>query len=64
MGEKIRDLHSIKIGSSELMIELNEGNTKAEGHLIHVQNKHFRFCMLWRISDCRMDQLEKERKVV
>lgn len=43
MGEKIRDLHSIKIGSSELMIELNEGNTKAEGHLIHVQNKHFRF---------------------
>ena len=21
-------------------------------------------CMLWRISDCRMDQLEKERKVV
>lgn len=43
MGEKIRDLHSVKIGSAELMVELNEGNTKAEGRLIHVQNKHFRF---------------------
>lgn len=43
MGEKIRDLHSVKIGSAELMVELNEGNTKGEGRLIHVQNKHFRF---------------------
>lgn len=43
MGEKIRDLHSIKIGSSEFVIELNEGYTKDEGRIIHIQNKHFRY---------------------
>lgn len=43
MGEKIRDLHPIKVGSAEFMIELNEGGTKAEGRVIHVQNKHFRY---------------------
>lgn len=45
MGEKIKDLNPIKIGSSELMIELNEGYTKNEGRLIHVQNKHFRYLL-------------------
>jgi len=45
MGEKIKDLNSIKIGSSELMVELNEGYTKNEGRLIHVQNKHFRYLL-------------------
>lgn len=39
MGEKIRDLHPIKVGSSEFMIELNEGYVKDEGRLIHTPNK-------------------------
>lgn len=45
MGEKIRDLQPIHIGRAELMIELNEGYTKNEGRLIHVQNKHFRYLL-------------------
>lgn len=43
MGELIRNLHSIKVGTGEFMIELNEGYTEAEGRLIHIQNKHFRY---------------------
>lgn len=43
MGEKIRDLHPIKVGSGEFMIELNEGGTEAEGRVIHIQNPHFRY---------------------
>ncbi len=44
MGEKIRDLHPIKIGRCELMIELNEAYEKSRaGRLIHIQNPHFRF---------------------
>ena len=42
MGEKIKDLCPIHIGSSELMIELNEG-WDSEERLIHVQNKKFRY---------------------
>ena len=49
MGEKIRDIHPIKIGNSSLMIELNEGYTASEGRLIHIQNKKFRY--LLRESD-------------
>lgn len=45
MGEKIRDLHPIKIGKSSLMIELNEGYTADEGRLIHIQNKKFRYLL-------------------
>ena len=45
MGEKIRDLHTIKIGNSQLMIELNEGYSKDEGRLIHIQNEHFRYLL-------------------
>ena len=43
MGEKIKDLHKISIGNAELMIELNEGYTKKQGRVIHVQNSHFRY---------------------
>ena len=45
MGEKIRDIHPIKIGKSSLMIELNEGYTASEGRLIHIQNKKFRYLL-------------------
>ena len=45
MGELIRNLQPIRIGSAELMIELNEGYTKNEGRLIHIQNKHFRYLL-------------------
>lgn len=43
MGEIIKNLHSIKIGSETLMIELNEGYFKDQGRLIHIQNPHFRY---------------------
>lgn len=45
MGEKIKDLHEISIGSEKFMIELNEGYLKDEGRLIHIQNKHFRYLL-------------------
>lgn len=49
MGEKIRDIRPIKIGKTSLMIELNEGYTKDEGKLIHIQNQKFRY--LLRLTD-------------
>ena len=42
LGEKIKDLYPIYVGSSEFMIELNEGYSSEE-RLIHVQNKKFRY---------------------
>lgn len=42
LGEKIKDLYPIHVGSSEFMIELNKGNSSEE-RLIHVQNKKFRY---------------------
>jgi hypothetical protein len=45
MGEKIRDIQSIKIGDSSLMIELNEGYTASQGRLIHIQNKKIRYLL-------------------
>lgn len=45
MGEKIRDLNEITVGSNKLMIELNEGYLKEQGRVIHVQNKHFRYLL-------------------
>ncbi len=42
MGEKIKDLYPIKVGSASFMIELNEGYT-TEGRVIHVQNSKFRY---------------------
>lgn len=45
MGEKIRDLQKIRLGNSELLVELNEGYTKAQGHVIHLQNEFFRYLL-------------------
>ena len=45
MGEKIRDIHPIKIGKSSLMIELNEGYTPSDGRLIHIQNEKYRYLL-------------------
>lgn len=45
MGEKIRDIHSIKIGKSSLMIELNEGYSASQGRVIHIQNQKFRYLL-------------------
>lgn len=45
MGEKIRDIHPIKIGGASLMIELNEGYSASQGRLIHIQNKKFRYLL-------------------
>lgn len=43
MGEKIRDIHKIRIGRSELMVELNAGSSKPGGRIIHIQNDKFRY---------------------
>lgn len=45
MGEKIRDIHPIKIGDASLMIELNEGYTPSDGRLIHIQNNKYRYLL-------------------
>lgn len=45
MGEKIRDIKSIKIGKSSFMVELNEGYSASQGRLIHIQNKKFRYLL-------------------
>lgn len=45
MGGKIRDIHSIKIGKTSLMIELNEGYVPSDGRLIHIQNDKYRFLL-------------------
>ncbi len=45
MGEKIKDLQEITVGSGKFMVELNEGYLKNEGRLIHIQNKHFRYLL-------------------
>ena len=51
MGEKIRDIHKIRIGSTELMVELNEKfsqkavDSKKKSHEIHIQNEKFRFAL-------------------
>ena len=71
MGEKIRDLGPIRIGSSELMIELNEGGNSREGRLIHIQNRHFRYLLKEKYflqlastvmrSKCEMDYYKKSK---
>ena len=43
MGEKIRDLKKIHIGKAEFMVELNEGYTKEQGNVMHIQNERFRY---------------------
>lgn len=45
MGELIRNIKEIELGNERLMIELNEGYTKHEGRLIHIQNKKFRYLL-------------------
>jgi hypothetical protein len=45
MGEKIKDIKSIDVSGTKLMIELNEGYTEKEGRLIHIQNDKFRYLL-------------------
>ena len=45
MGEKIRDIRPIHLIGNELMVELNEGYTKNQGRVIHIQNKKFRYLL-------------------
>ena len=45
MGELLREIHPIKLGNEELMVELNEGGNASTGKIIHIQNKHFRLEM-------------------
>lgn len=45
MGEKIRDIRPINLIGNDLMVELNEGYTKSQGRVIHIQNKKFRYLL-------------------
>jgi hypothetical protein len=42
MGEKLKDIKSIRIDDSEMMVELNAGS-KMSGNIIHIQNKKIRY---------------------
>ena len=53
MGEKIRDVHTIHLAKRELMVELNEGYTRSQGRVIHIQNKEFRFL----IKECDFTEI-------
>lgn len=45
MGEKIRDIRTINLIGNDLMVELNEGYTKSQGRVIHIQNRQFRYLL-------------------
>lgn len=45
MGEKIRDVRPIHLIGGDLMVELNEGYTKSQGRVIHIQNNKFRYLL-------------------
>ena len=45
MGEIIRNIKQIKLGNESFMLELNEGYTKEQGQIIHIQNKDFRYVL-------------------
>ena len=45
MGEKIRDVYPITLIGSKLMVELNEGYSKQQGRVIHIQNNKFRYLL-------------------
>lgn len=45
MGEKIRDVSKITLAKNDLIVELNEGYTKEQGRVIHIQNKEFRYLL-------------------
>jgi len=45
MGEKIRDVSKITLAKNDLIVELNEGYTKDQGRVIHIQNKEFRYLL-------------------
>ena len=53
MGEKIRDIRTIELCNAPLMVELNEGYTKKQGRVIHIQNKYFRY-LLTEKEFCRL----------
>lgn len=42
MGEKIKDIKTIKIGNTPLTVELNEATVKGGDRWIHLQNKSIR----------------------
>lgn len=45
MGEKIRDIRPVNLIGNDLMAELNEGYTKSQGRVIHIQNSKFRYLL-------------------
>lgn len=45
MGEKIKDIGLINLIGNNLMVELNEGYTKEQGRVIHIQDPKFRYLL-------------------
>jgi hypothetical protein len=45
MGEKIKNIKLIKIGRSEMMVELNAGTSPGQGNIIHIQNEKMRYSL-------------------
>ncbi len=45
MGEKIRDMGSLKIGDTRFAIELNHGYTTRNKYSIHIQNEKMRLAL-------------------
>lgn len=45
MGEKIKDLASIKIANTDFVVELNKATVNGGNRFIHLQNKDFRLCL-------------------
>lgn len=45
MGEKIKDIGKIHLGTSDLAIELNHGTRQNEKYEIHIQNDKVRLAL-------------------
>lgn len=45
MGEKIKDIGKIHLGSTELDVELNHGTRQNEKYEIHIQNDKVRLAL-------------------
>lgn len=48
MGEKIRDIGTIKIGKTQFEIELNKATSSRGPRYIHIQNPKFRYLLTER----------------
>ena len=45
MGEKIRDLQKVILKNTEIIIELNEGQSEYDGYDIHIETNKLRLAL-------------------